>query len=30
MTRHRDNVQLYADIKEFTNAGRLVDHGIAP
>lgn len=30
MTRHRDSVQLYADIKEFTNAGRLVDHGIAP
>ncbi len=30
MTRHRDGVQLYADIKEFTNAGRLVDHGIAP
>ncbi|CUW97545.1 Conjugal transfer protein traA [Agrobacterium fabacearum S56] len=29
MTRHRDSVQLYADIKEFTNAGRLVDHGIA-
>lgn len=30
MTRHRDSVQLYADIKEFTNAGRLVDHGVAP
>ncbi|MGV1902389.1 Ti-type conjugative transfer relaxase TraA [Agrobacterium sp. 22-3674b3] len=30
MTRHRDSVQLYADIKEFANAGRLVDHGIAP
>ncbi|NTB88024.1 Ti-type conjugative transfer relaxase TraA [Agrobacterium tumefaciens] len=30
MTRHRDGVQLYADIKEFTNAGRLVDHGVAP
>ncbi|MGV1903286.1 Ti-type conjugative transfer relaxase TraA [Agrobacterium sp. 22-3674b3] len=30
MTRHRDSVQLYADIQEFTNAGRLVDHGIAP
>ncbi|UZX44793.1 Ti-type conjugative transfer relaxase TraA [Agrobacterium sp. 13-2099-1-2] len=30
MTRHRDGVQLYADIKEFTKAGRLVDHGIAP
>ncbi|AYM12302.1 Ti-type conjugative transfer relaxase TraA [Agrobacterium tumefaciens] len=29
MTRHRDSVQLYADIKEFANAGRLVDHGIA-
>ncbi len=29
MTRHRDGVQLYADIKEFANAGRLVDHGIA-
>ncbi|QTG14581.1 Ti-type conjugative transfer relaxase TraA [Agrobacterium tumefaciens] len=30
MTRHRDGVQLYADIKEFANAGRLVDHGNAP
>ncbi|WP_421611117.1 Ti-type conjugative transfer relaxase TraA, partial [Agrobacterium tumefaciens] len=30
MTRHRDSVQLYADIKEFASAGRLVDHGIAP
>jgi Ti-type conjugative transfer relaxase TraA len=30
MTRHRDSVQLYADIKEFANPGRLVDHGIAP
>ncbi len=30
MTRHRDGVQLYADIQEFTNAGRLVDHGVAP
>ncbi|QXC52624.1 Ti-type conjugative transfer relaxase TraA (plasmid) [Agrobacterium salinitolerans] len=30
MTRHRDNVQLYADIEEFTKAGRLVDHGVAP
>ncbi|UXU08148.1 Ti-type conjugative transfer relaxase TraA [Agrobacterium tumefaciens] len=30
MTRHRDSVQLYADIKEFTNAGRLIDQGIAP
>ncbi len=30
MTRHRDGVQLYADIKEFTKAGRLVDHGGAP
>ncbi|NTE56988.1 Ti-type conjugative transfer relaxase TraA [Agrobacterium tumefaciens] len=30
MTRHRDSVQLYADIKEFANTGRLVDHGIAP
>jgi len=29
-TRHRDSVQLYADITEFTNAGRLVDHGVAP
>ncbi|QTQ85676.1 Ti-type conjugative transfer relaxase TraA [Agrobacterium tumefaciens] len=29
MTRHRDSVQLYADIKEFAKAGRLVDHGIA-
>ncbi len=30
MTRHRDSVQLYADIQEFANAGRLVDHGVAP
>lgn len=30
MTRHRDSVQLYADITEFTSAGRLVDHGVAP
>ncbi|CUX62839.1 MULTISPECIES: Ti-type conjugative transfer relaxase TraA [Agrobacterium] len=30
MTRHRDSVQLYADIQEFTKAGRLVDHGVAP
>ncbi len=30
MTRHRDGVQLYADIQEFANAGRLVDHGVAP
>ena len=30
MTRHRDGVQLYADIKEFASAGRLVDHGVAP
>ncbi len=30
MTRHRDSVQLYADIKEFANAGQLIDHGIAP
>jgi len=30
MTRHRDSVQLYADITEFTKAGRLVDHGVAP
>ncbi|CUX59795.1 MULTISPECIES: Ti-type conjugative transfer relaxase TraA [Agrobacterium tumefaciens complex] len=30
MTRHRDSVQLYADLQEFTNAGRLVDHGVAP
>ncbi len=30
MTRHRDSVQLYADIKEFASAGRLVDHGVAP
>lgn len=30
MTRHRDSVQLYADITEFTNAGRLIDHGVAP
>ncbi|MDP9875240.1 Ti-type conjugative transfer relaxase TraA [Agrobacterium tumefaciens] len=30
MTRHRDSVQLYADIQEFAKAGRLVDHGVAP
>ncbi|MFF2323660.1 Ti-type conjugative transfer relaxase TraA [Agrobacterium sp. NPDC058088] len=30
MTRHRDSVQLYADITEFTSAGRVVDHGVAP
>ncbi|MDX8327431.1 Ti-type conjugative transfer relaxase TraA [Agrobacterium tumefaciens] len=30
MTRHRDSVQLYADMKEFASAGRLVDHGTAP
>lgn len=30
MTRHRDSVQLYADITEFSNAGRLVGHGVAP
>ncbi|MQB40199.1 Ti-type conjugative transfer relaxase TraA [Agrobacterium tumefaciens] len=30
MTRHRDGVQLYADMKEFASAGRLVDHGVAP
>ncbi len=30
MTRHRDGVQLYANITEFSNAGRLVDHGVAP
>ncbi|MBB5278662.1 Ti-type conjugative transfer relaxase TraA [Rhizobium rosettiformans] len=30
MTRHRDGVELYADSQEFTNAGRLVDHGVAP
>ncbi|CUX05031.1 Conjugal transfer protein traA [Agrobacterium fabacearum S56] len=30
MTRHRDSVQLYANSQEFANAGRLVDHGIAP
>ncbi|MFK3689815.1 Ti-type conjugative transfer relaxase TraA [Agrobacterium tumefaciens] len=30
MTRHRDSVQLYAGIEEFSNAGRLVDHGVAP
>lgn len=30
MTRHRDSVQLYADIKEFANAGQLINHGIAP
>ncbi len=30
LTRHRDSVQLYADITEFSNAGRLVDHGVAP
>ncbi|NTG38708.1 Ti-type conjugative transfer relaxase TraA [Agrobacterium rhizogenes] len=30
MTRHRDGAQLYAAQDEFTNAGRLVDHGAAP
>lgn len=30
MTRHRDSVQLYANSQEFTKAGRLVDHGVAP
>ncbi|MGE8584838.1 MAG: Ti-type conjugative transfer relaxase TraA, partial [Agrobacterium tumefaciens] len=30
MTRHRDSVQLYANSQEFANAGRLVDHGVAP
>lgn len=30
MTRHRESVQLYADSQEFANAGRLVDHGVAP
>jgi len=30
MTRHRDGVQLYAAHDEFTNAGRLVEHGAAP
>ena len=30
MTRHRDGVQLYAAWDEFTNAGRLVEHGAAP
>ncbi|MGE6699649.1 Ti-type conjugative transfer relaxase TraA [Hyphomonas sp. NPDC076900] len=30
MTRHRDGVQLYAGQDEFTNAGRLVEHGAAP
>jgi len=30
MTRHRDSVQLYAAQDEFTNAGRLVEHGTAP
>lgn len=30
MTRHRDGVQLYADRQEFSNAGRLVEHGAAP
>lgn len=30
MTRHRDGVQLYAAQDEFTNAGRLVEHGVAP
>ncbi|KAB2788625.1 Ti-type conjugative transfer relaxase TraA [Brucella anthropi] len=29
MTRHRDGVQLYAAQDEFTNAGRLVEHGAA-
>ncbi len=30
MTRHRERVQLYADITEFSNPGRLIDHGVAP
>ncbi|MXN49408.1 Ti-type conjugative transfer relaxase TraA [Shinella kummerowiae] len=30
MTRHRDGAQLYAARDEFTNAGRLVEHGAAP
>jgi Ti-type conjugative transfer relaxase TraA len=32
MTRHRDDVQLYAAKDEFTgrNAGKLVEHGVAP
>ncbi len=30
MTRHRDGAKLYAAQDEFTNAGRLVDHGAAP
>ncbi|OBZ97304.1 conjugal transfer protein TraA (plasmid) [Pararhizobium polonicum] len=30
MTRHRDSAQLYAAQDEFTNAGRLVEHGAAP
>lgn len=30
MTRHRDGMQLYAAQDEFTNAGRLVEHGAAP
>jgi Ti-type conjugative transfer relaxase TraA len=32
MTRHRDGVQLYAGMDEFSdrNAGRLVEHGTAP
>jgi Ti-type conjugative transfer relaxase TraA len=30
MTRHRDGAQLYASQDEFTNVGRLVDHGAAP
>ncbi len=30
MTRHRDGAQLYAAQDEFTNAGRLVEHGAAP
>ncbi|NTH22787.1 Ti-type conjugative transfer relaxase TraA, partial [Rhizobium rhizogenes] len=30
MTRHREGAQLYAAQDEFTNAGRLVDHGAAP
>ncbi len=30
MTRHRDGVQLYAARDEFTNAGKLVEHGVAP
>ena len=30
MTRHRDGAQLYAAQDEFTNSGKLVEHGIAP